>query len=316
MLIPARDEEANLAACLETVLSQSCVAEVLVYDDHSADGTRAIIDSFAIRDARVRLAGTAPLPAGWCGKTFACSRLAAEASAPWLLFLDADARLEPLAVAGMVGEAKRRSATFLSCWPGLTMVSFWEKLLMPMLNFVVFSMYPAPLSLTRREPSLGLAHGACILVDKRTYDSVGGHTAVASEIFEDTRLAQVWRERGELSICLDGKDVVRVRMYRTPRQIWRGFQKNLRGAFKTELAFWAFLLVHALVFLYPFLALRRAALVVIAARLLLALRFHQPFWSALLHPVGEVFMLALGVASWWAWRGEGVLWKGRVYRRA
>jgi glycosyltransferase involved in cell wall biosynthesis len=315
ILIPARNEEDNIAGCLDSVLVQPGVSEILVYDDHSSDATRAMVTSLAASNPRIRLAEAEPLPPGWCGKSFACSRLAAQASSEWLLFLDADARLAAGAVPGMIAEAHARSATFLSCWPALVMHGFWEKLLMPLLNFVVFSAYPAPLAFYRRDASLGLAHGACILVARRAYHAVGGHTAVASEIFEDTRLAQIWRERGEHSLCLDGRRIVRVRMYSGFHEIWRGFQKNFRGAFRSPVAFWIFLVVHAVFFLGPFLIGSPAALAVIAARVLLALRFRHPMWSALLHPAGECILLALGVSSWWALRnGRGVVWKGRRYQ--
>ena len=315
VLIPARDEAANIGACLDSAVSQNGVTEILVYDDHSSDATAAVVAARATQDPRIRLAAVEPLSAGWCGKTFACARLAAQANSEWLLFLDADARLLPGAVAGMVAEARARSATFLSCWPGLQMRSFAERLLMPMLNFVVFSIYPAPLGLVRRDPALGIAHGACILAERRAYEAVGGHTAVASEIFEDTRLAQLWRERGERSICLDGQHVVHVRMYTGASEIWLGFQKNFRAAFRTSLAFWIFLAAHAAFLLAPFLLASPAALLIIAARLLLALRFRQPLWSAFLHPVAECFLLALGLSSWRAWSGSrGVMWKGRRYQ--
>lgn len=314
LLIPARNEESNIAACLDSVLSQCCVGEVLVYDDHSSDRTSEIVAERSALDPRVRLTAKEPLPAGWYGKTFACATLAGQARSEWLLFLDADARLSPGAVAGMVLECKARRATFLSCWPGLEMNSFWEKLLMPLLNFVVFSLYPAPLALIRRDASLGLAHGACILVSRSAYRAVGGHAAVAAEVFEDTRLARLWRERGERSVCLDGQDVVRVRMYSGFAEIWSGFQKNFRGAFRSAVAFWAFVAVHAALFLAPFLLWHPAALIVIAARIMMALRFRHPVWSAILHPVGECVLLALAISSWRAWRGRGVTWKGRRYQ--
>ncbi len=318
VLIPARDEEANLAACLETVLSQRFVDEVLIYDDDSSDSTASIAAAYSRIDPRVQMIESVPLPAGWCGKNFACAQLAGAARCEWLLFLDADSRLAPGAVSGIVSAAISRRVSFLSCWPAFSMVTLGEKLLMPMLNFVVFTMYPAPLGVRRQDPSLGLAHGACILVLKAAYRRIGGHSAVASAVFEDTKLARLWRERGERGLCLDGQHVVTVRMYGSFQQIWAGFQKNFRSAFETSFAFWMFLLFHVFVFLAPFaLGLRFAALV-IAARLLLAVRFRQPLWSAILHPFAECFLLALGVSSWWRWRshGSGVTWKGRVYKRA
>mgnify|MGYP000459960383 CR=1 FL=1 len=224
ILIPARNEEARLPATLEAALSQPGVSEILVYDDHSTDATAAVIHRFARLDSRVRRIEPLPLPDGWCGKTFACHTLAEQASSPWLLFLDADSILAPAAVPAIVAEAQRRRATLLSCWPRLEMEGFWEKLLMPMLNFVVFGLYPAPLALLRRtDPSLGLAHGALILARREAYWRVGGHESVRGELFEDTVLARVWRRRREFSLCLDGQDVVSTRMYEGLSQVWRGF---------------------------------------------------------------------------------------------
>jgi hypothetical protein len=116
-------------------------------------------------------------------------------------------------------------------------------------------------------------------------------------------------------------------MYRSLGEIWAGFRKNFFPAFRTARAFGAFVALHVLVFLLPFalapLAPRwswawpfaGAAVCVLAARVALALRFRHAWWSALLHPLGESVLVALGVASWLGCRsGRGVEWKGRRYR--
>ncbi|MBA2303857.1 MAG: glycosyltransferase family 2 protein [Acidobacteria bacterium] len=106
-LIPARNEAHNIAACLQAVLSQGAsVGEVLVYDDGSVDDTAAVVADFSIADPRVRLLSGSPLPDGWCGKTFACDQLAARASREWILFLDADARLQTGAIERLLFEAR------------------------------------------------------------------------------------------------------------------------------------------------------------------------------------------------------------------
>jgi glycosyltransferase involved in cell wall biosynthesis len=303
--------------------------EVIVYDDHSTDRTSEVINEYAARDNRVRQIQPDTLPSGWCGKNFACHRLSSEAKGEWLLFLDADARLTKNAAARMLEESSLRNVTLLSSWPGLEMSSFWEKVLMPMLNFVVFTLFPAPLSVVRKDASLGLAHGACLLAHRRTYTKIGGHTLVRDQIFEDTRLAQVWRERGETSLCLDGQSVARVRMYNSFSDIWNGFQNNFYPAFRRKVSFWFFLLFHLSFFMLPFFALPFAlfnlaekwplvciALSVITMRMMMAIRFNHPLWSALLHPLAEIVLIALGLSSWWRCRsGKGVEWKGRTYRR-
>ncbi len=316
VLIPARNEDQNIGKCLDSILGQNApISEVLVYDDHSVDGTAALVRKMGERDSRIRLIEPRPLPDDWCGKNFACAQLALAARGEWLLFLDADTELSPKAVPAILGTALARNLTMLSCWPGFTLVNASERVMMPMLNFVVFTIFPAVLSLFRDQPSLGLAHGACLFVHRKTYERLGGHGAVRNQIFEDTRLAQWWRENDERSLCLDGQDVVHVRMYASFPEIWRGFQKNFFPAFRHETTFWIFLAFHFAVFLAPFLIGNWVAMgVVLTLRLLLAIRFSQPWWSVLLHPLAELVLLALGLSSWWQCRsGQGVAWKGRVY---
>jgi glycosyltransferase involved in cell wall biosynthesis len=325
VLIPARNEEANLAACLESVLHQDAtVGEALVYDDHSTDVTPRILAEYAARDDRVRAVPSRPLPSGWSGKNFACARLAEESRGEWMLFLDADARLDDGAVARMVEEAHKRDVTLLSAWPSLTMASFWERALMPMLNFVVFSLFPAPLSLVRDDASLGLAHGACILVERAAYQAVGGHAASPDEIFEDQTLARLWRKRGRRGLCLDGQGIVGVRMYSSLSGIWSGFQKNFFPAFRHEASFWGFLLMHATLFLAPFVMLFpirawpmfAAAALALAVRATLVIRFGHPWMSVLLHPVAEAILIIIGLSSWRRCKnGRGVEWKGRRYHK-
>jgi chlorobactene glucosyltransferase len=335
LLIPARNEADNIADCLRSAAKQpEIVGEIIVLDDRSTDDTAAIVRRQARADPRIRLLDGAELPAGWTGKCWACQQLAGAAEGPWLLFLDADARLAPGAVVTMLQTAGRYGCTLISCWPGLVMRSGWEQLLMPLLNFLTFTLYPAPLAyLQTANPALALAHGACIMLSKTDYIATGGHRAVRSELFEDTSLARHWRRWGLASCCVDGSQLVTVRMYDSLRGIWLGFEKNFYNAFSSPQAFFAFLLLHLALFLLPFALLAfalvsRAAPVVLTpvvlacamvllVRVLLSVRFRHPLWSVLLHPLAELFLLAIALNSWWRTAsGHGVRWKGRIYRAA
>jgi hypothetical protein len=203
---------------------------------------------------------------------------------------------------------------------------------MPLLNFSVLSLFPAPLSLLMpRSPSLGLAHGACILAERAAYLRVDGHRRVRNEIFEDTHLARAWRESGERGLCLDGQAVVTVRMYDSFPGIWSGFTKNFYPAFQRDVMFWLFLLLHAVAFVSPFVFAAAAPFVnwpvwpfvVAAARCharpvgVLAIRFRYPLWPVLLHPFMEIGLILLGLRSRQKFRRPaGVEWKGRVYSAA
>lgn len=329
VLIPARNEEINIAACLDSVLKQgNVVSEILVYDDHSTDRTAKIILEYSERDPTIRLIQALSLPEGWCGKNYACAQLAKEASAKWLLFIDADARLSVNAINRILEDAISRDVTFLSCWPKIEMRSFVEKILMPFLNFVVFSIYPSCLLQIKNpkfqyNPRLGLAHGACMLFDRLSYEAFGGHERVKDQIFEDTRFAQLWRSGQRNSFCLDGQEVISLRMYSSFAEIWRGFQKNIFPAFQHEHNFWIFLFLHTVIFLSPILLLLInpnlkvfiASLSIILIRMILAIRFQHSMISVLLHPFGEIVLIVLGISSWWrCMSGKGVSWKGREYQ--
>lgn len=327
VLIPARNEAVHIEACLEAVLAQQpALRQVIVCDDHSHDDTAERVLRLAARDTRLQLIRSPALPPGWCGKPFACATLAAAATTRWMLFLDADARLQPAGAGRMVAEAERRGLTFLSCWPGLTMESAWERLLMPLLNFTVFTLFPAPLSLRRRDPALGLAHGACIMMRRDAYQQSGGHEQVRGETFDDTVLARAWRAGGRHGECLDGQSIVRVRMYDSLESIWHGFAKSFYPAFRHRRSFWLFMGFHTLCFLGPFIAwpwlsgaerwiAMAAAACVVVMRLVQGRRFGFPLWSALLHPLAQLLLLACGLDSWRRCAsGRGLVWKGRVYR--
>jgi glycosyltransferase involved in cell wall biosynthesis len=327
VLIPARNEEANIRECLASALAQGAgVLEAIVYDDKSTDATAALVRSISATDARVRLLPGVDLPPGWGGKNHACARLAEAARGPWLLFLDADARMLDGTVERLLAEAADRRVTMVSPWPSLATGSFWESVLMPMLDVLTFSLYPAPLSFLRDDPSLGLVHGACILMRRDLYEAVGGHTAIKGEILEDQRLAQLWRERGHRGLCVHGRTAVRVRMYRSLGEIWRGFRKNFYPAFRHAWSFWGFLLLHVTIFLLPLLSALRPMnllhplsftplLLLLAIRTVLALRFGHPLWSVLFHPVAEMILVGIALSSWWQCRsGRGVEWKGRQYQ--
>ena len=327
VLIPARNEEKTISKCIQQVVRQSGVKEIIVYNDESTDSTEQVVLDLKQKYPDIQIIQGKGLPAGWTGKNNACQQLANAAVGEWILFLDADTRIENHGIADILMDTVNHKATFVSCWPGLELETFWENLLMPMLNFFVYTVYPAPISFKKNSPSLGIAHGACILAKRDVYMRLGGHARVKNEIFEDTKLARLWRAEGEVSLCFDGQDIVRVRMYESLKEIWNGFQKNFFPGFKTEKAFWLFLFLHALVFLFPFIfaiielfqgkyftMMQTISIIVIIIRILLILRFRHPFISAILHPLPQIFLIILGISSRMKFKsGNGVKWNGRKY---
>ncbi len=226
IIVPARNEEASLGACLESLTAQTGVAfETIVVDDGSTDRTRDIAQSFA--GVRVISPGTLPKdPTGksWTGKNNAVVAGAGEARAPWLLFTDADTIHLPGSLERALAEAKKEQADLLSYSPEQIVVTFAERVVMPIIFAELAVQYP-PRKV--REQSSVAANGQYILVGRAAYDAVGGHSAVSTEILEDVALARLFRNAGKRVYFRYGGDAVRTRMYRNWPQLHEGWTKNL-----------------------------------------------------------------------------------------
>jgi glycosyltransferase involved in cell wall biosynthesis len=231
IIVPARNEEASLADCLESLTAQTGVVfEIIVVDDGSTDRTREIAQSFA----KVRVISPGPLPDGWTGKNNAVIAGVKEARAPWLLFTDADTVHLPGSLARALAEAKREGADVLSYSPEQVVVTFAERAVMPVIFAELAAKYPAQKvreqnsgHSSRQRSGIAAANGQYLLVRRAAYDAVGGHAAVATEILEDVALARLFRDKSKHVYFRYGGDAVRTRMYRNWPQLREGWTKNL-----------------------------------------------------------------------------------------
>ncbi len=221
VIIPARNEEASLADCLRSLVAQvGAEYEVIVVDDHSNDGTRAIAESFP-----VRVITADPLPTGWSGKCNAAWSGAKVAKGKWLLFTDADTKHAPDSIARGLQEAHNPGAALLSYSPKQEVHGFAERALMPVIFAELATTY-RPKDVCDPKSPAAAANGQYLLIRRDVYDAVGGHAAVAGAILEDVELAKRVKRAGyRLQFRLS--DVVRTRMYRSFPQMWEGWTKNL-----------------------------------------------------------------------------------------
>src|SRR3954464_9100526 len=223
VIVPARNEEASLGACLESLVSQSGVEfEIVVVNDHSTDCTGEIAASF--RSVRVIEAGS--LLAGWTGKNNAVVCGAREARGDWLLFTDADTVHLPGALARALAEAKEHRADMLSYSPEQIAVTFWEMAVLPVVFAELARQYP-PSKVSDPASPIAAANGQFILIRRETYAAIGGHAAVAGEILEDVALARRLKASGRKMRFRYAADAVRTRMYRNFQQLREGWTKNL-----------------------------------------------------------------------------------------
>ena len=334
ILIPARNEEANIGVCLESLRQQDYPNfEILVLDDSSTDGTADIVARIASEDSRVRLLRGQPLPPGWAGKTFACHQLAQEARGSWLLFTDADTVHAPAMLRRVLGVALISRAALISGFPYQRTTSIWQKTAMPILFYFMLLCWMPFWWLQRsrcRMPSVAI--GQFLFFSAEEYRSIGGHEAVKSRIVEDVWLGIEVSRHKYRQLTLDLSSLVSCQMYREFGSMWDGITRWLYTvASLSAVSLVGMIAVVLLLFLAPFVWLVYGLLlaqpafawevlvmlqvaIVFLARFLAGRRFSQPKTSIILHPIGVAFLLLVSFyASYQYLTGAGVRWKGRVY---
>jgi glycosyltransferase involved in cell wall biosynthesis len=225
IIVPARNEQASLAACLESLVTQTGISfEIVVVDDDSTDGTAEIARSFSV----VRVIAAGPLPENWTGKNNAMSAGSRVAKGKWLLFTDADTVHQPGSLARAVAEAEQHGAALLSYSPEQEVHGFWEKAVMPVIFAELAITYP-PQAVSDPTSPIAAANGQYLMISRAAYDAVGGHAnpKIASDLLEDVAMARLLKSSGRKIFFRYGGDAVRTRMYRSFAQLREGWTKNL-----------------------------------------------------------------------------------------
>lgn len=333
VLVPARDEERSIIACIQSLIDQRYPAfEIIVLDDGSTDATAALVFEFAATHPCLRLIDGVALPAGWKGKSFACEQLSQHARGDILLFTDADTVHGPTMIASVVG-AFADGAGVVTAFPEQITGSWGETLTIPYLLFTVWAFLPVGRVWTDSSPRIVAANGQLLAFTRDVYATIGGHAAVRDSVLDDMSLAQRAKTLGLRLRLVDGAGSVRTRMYRDVGEVWQGFSKNafaLMG--HSMIGAVAISAVMILLYVVPLFVLEvtlwrdpgnRLAfpavfliLAMLVQRCLVNYRIRQPLWTAVLHPISVVLsILILLNAIRWYRRGR-VAWKGRIYATA
>jgi glycosyltransferase involved in cell wall biosynthesis len=225
-IVPARNEEAVIAACVESLAVQKEIAEILVIDDQSSDRTAEIARSLSAQNPKVRLLEATELPPGWVGKNNAVWIGARESRSEWLLFTDADAVHAPDSAAKALSIASENDAALVSFSPEQVMRTWYEKAVIPYV-FTRLSRRFRYADVNDPKNTAAAANGQFILIRRDAYDAVGGHASVAGDVLEDVALAARVKAAGYRIWFGSGKGIVRVRMYRSFAAMWEGWKKNL-----------------------------------------------------------------------------------------
>jgi glycosyltransferase involved in cell wall biosynthesis len=323
VIVPARNEEVSLPACLGSLVAQVGVPfEIVVVDDGSTDRTRQIAASIP----GVRVVDAGPLPPGWTGKNNAVVSGAREAKGKWLLFTDADTVHKPGSLARALEEAESNHVDLLSYSPEQEVRGFWERAVMPVVFAELARKYP-PSQVSDFSKNLAAANGQYILISRAAYDAVGGHAAVAESLLEDVALARAVRDASFRIRFRYGGDAVRTRMYRGFRQLREGWTKNLILLFPNAVSLALLRLVE---FLFVVICLVIGIMTILAGDWRHSVIFFIPLVLTLMRIATAHFswssnllaIFGLPVFSYLLLRSKlrhargSVAWKGRTYAGA
>ena len=335
VVVPARNESSTIATVVGSILATTYhPIELLVVDDRSSDDTAAIVERFS--DPRLRLIRGETLPDGWYGKPWACYQGYRAAKGEILLFTDADTRHAPELLARAVGALLKEEAGLVTVAPLQRCVTFWERVVMPQIWFLLALRYhPDSVNRARRERDV-IANGQFILTTRKAYEAAGTHAAVRHEVAEDLALAQTFLRHGHKLHFAFAERLMETRMYQGLSHLIEGWSKNIylggRRSFPHEPLLRGLvpvmLVVAMLYWLLPPTVLLAStvdpSLSELAPAALLGTAFSAAFWMLICHgmqipamyglayPLGVLMALYIILRS--TWRGSRrVEWRGRTY---
>lgn len=225
-IVPARNEEAVIAACITSLTSQPEIKEILVVNDQSTDATASIVHRLMEKIPNLRLLESGGLPDGWVGKNHALWVGVQQAKGAWLLFTDADAEHERDSVSCALQTAQEQSAALISFSPEQITETWYEKALIPYIYLRLAKRFSYE-NVNDPKSSASAANGQFLMMRRDVYEAIGGHSSVAGEVLEDVALAMRVKAAGHRIWFGSGKGIVRVRMYRSFEAMWQGWKKNL-----------------------------------------------------------------------------------------
>lgn len=246
ILIPAKNEEANIRACLESLRNQDYPSfEIIVINDNSSDRTESILKSMNQTTLHCP-----PAPDGWTGKNHAIHCGVAHAKGDWLLFTDADTRHEPQGLSAAMSHSQKHKLEFLTLLPHCLTGSFIENLIQPLAMAFLGLWFPLE-KVNDPESPLYFANGQYLLMKRSLYEKIGGHKAVRHEFLEDFALMKEAKALGAKAQCAFGAEIYGTRMYDSLGTIWKGWRRIYLHAFKRDVS--SLLKNAAMIFVFSFL---------------------------------------------------------------
>jgi glycosyltransferase involved in cell wall biosynthesis len=331
VIVPARNEEQDLAAALESILQQTDVTlEVIVVDDHSTDRTGMIAAAAARADPRVQVIHQPLLPPGWLGKSNAMHQAAARASGAYLLFTDADILYQPPCLALALAEMEQHHLDLLSLLPLMRCGSLWENVLAPGFAWGIMVRFARPGLWDGTGPD-AYAVGAFMLVRRDAFEAIGGFEAIKADTCDDIALARQLKKHGYRIGLQAATHLLQVRLFKSAADAFWGPTKNVLSGLHGHIWLAPFVLLWPLVvFWTPVVAIVVGAWESHAAVLLAGCAAYVALYASLwpsrslfrFHPLKALFFPLLVISFWCCLLGAlyhylawgSIVWRGRAVK--
>lgn len=320
VLIPARNEQTNIAWLLQSILEQDYQNyEVIVLDDGSTDRTYAICSSFAKRDRRFSVIRGKALPSGWLGKNYACYQLAEKARGNYLIFLDADEVVKPGLINYSINRMKINKLALLSLFANQQMETTGERLVVPLMHFLLLNLLPLRLVKLSSNPAFAAASGQFMLFDALIYKQRRWHLQVKNKVVEDIEILKEVKRLNYRCETLLANGYIFCRMYNSFGEAVNGFSKNLLAGFNTNIAAlvcYLLLVILGPVFIGIYLnagLLFFAITLIILTRVMISLLSGQnALLNVVLHPFQMCSLVLISILSVKKYLTKTITWKGRT----
>lgn len=328
ILLPVLNEADRIAPTLHSLLNQKGIPqlELIIRDDGSTDKTVSLIEHL-IKGAQFKvtlIVDDEPAPAGWVSKSWSCYRMSQVATGSVLVFIDADVKFAPTAIAQAVASLRDSNLDLISPYPKQLAVTWSERLIQPLLQWSWLTLLPLRIAEKSKNPTLVAANGQFIVVDSERYRASGGHAANPAAVLDDIALLQTIKRDGGAGGVIDGTKLATTRMYRNVTELTDGYTKSLwsiTGSSKKSRALSAFLVIAFV--LPPIAALSKASLRIqragaigylaaIFSRLIVANRTDsRKFPDVMTHPLSILGYVILTELSWYRKLRGKLHWRGK-----
>jgi len=318
VLIPVRNEEKNIAFLLSDLIKlENYPLEIIVFDDESTDNTVRITEEFSRKDQRIKVIRSEGLPAGWLGKNHACYQLAQNARGQYLLFLDADVRIDASVIPDAIAYMKRYRLQLMSVFPTQILATFGEKASVPVMNYILLTLLPLILVRVSTYPAHAAANGQFMLFEAESYQRLQPHYVFRNSAVEDIAIARFFKKKQLKVACLTGEKRIKCRMYDSYAAAIKGFSKNVITFFGgISLLGFLFWLFSALGFMPVLIALPEyTQLYFIVLAIIIILYAYLSRQNILMHlilyPLHMVFLFTVLLKAVFYKKNKELLWKER-----